>query len=117
LDQWLFRTTFVVGKRFQTRIPTARFGPAAIPDHSILQTLCFWVLLATMAIQEATDQNGTPLGKKARWDGIERPCSPLYVARLRGSLQIEHTLARRGAERLWSLLQIEAYVVALGGPS
>lgn len=49
-----------------------------------------------------------------RWNGIERPYTPEDVARLRGSLQIEYTLARVGSERLWNLLQSENYVAALG---
>ena len=51
---------------------------------------------------------------QGRFDGIERPYSPADVARLRGSIRIEHSLARRGAERLWSLLHSEDYVNALG---
>ena len=49
-----------------------------------------------------------------RWQGIKRPYSVEDVVRLQGSVQIEHTLARRGAERLWLLLQTEPYVGALG---
>ena len=49
-----------------------------------------------------------------RWAGITRPYSEKDVARLRGSLHIEHTLARLGAERLWNLLHSEPYVAALG---
>jgi isocitrate lyase len=49
-----------------------------------------------------------------RWDGIERPYTPADVERLRGSVTIEHTLARLGAERLWELLRSEPYVAALG---
>jgi isocitrate lyase len=49
-----------------------------------------------------------------RWRGIERPYTAEDVLRLRGSVQIEHTLARLGAERLWDLLQTEPYVNALG---
>jgi len=49
-----------------------------------------------------------------RWKGIKRGYSADDVVRLRGSLQIEHTLARRGAERLWKLLQEEPFVNALG---
>ena len=49
-----------------------------------------------------------------RWRGIERPYSGEDVARLRGSIQIEHTLARMGAERLWALLHTEERVSALG---
>src|SRR5713226_8432910 len=49
-----------------------------------------------------------------RWKGVERPYTAEDVLRLRGSIQIEHTLARMGAERLWELLQGEPYVHALG---
>jgi len=49
-----------------------------------------------------------------RWRGIERPYTARDVLRLRGSVPIEHTLARLGAERLWELLQTESYVNALG---
>jgi isocitrate lyase len=49
-----------------------------------------------------------------RWDGIERAYTEQDVRRLRGSVHVEHTLARLGAERLWKLLQEEDYVAALG---
>jgi isocitrate lyase len=49
-----------------------------------------------------------------RFDGIERPYSPDDVLRLRGSVPVEHSLARRGALRLWELLQREEPVRALG---
>src|ERR1700721_1571647 len=49
-----------------------------------------------------------------RWKGVERPYTAEDVLRLRGSVHIEHTLARLGAERLWELLQTEPYVNALG---
>ncbi len=49
-----------------------------------------------------------------RWKGITRPYTQEDVLRLRGSIQIEHTLARLGAERLWHLLETEPYVAALG---
>src|SRR5204862_7880822 len=50
----------------------------------------------------------------SRWEGVTRPYSVEDVERLRGSILIEYTLARRGAERLWKLLQSESYVPALG---
>jgi isocitrate lyase len=50
----------------------------------------------------------------ARWRGVRRPYSGADVERLRGTVHIEHTLARRGAERLWDLLHAEPYVNALG---
>ncbi|HEV3040391.1 MAG TPA: isocitrate lyase [Candidatus Angelobacter sp.] len=49
-----------------------------------------------------------------RWHGITRPYSAQDVARLRGTIHIEYSLARLGAERLWDLLHSESYVAALG---
>ncbi|QIW20923.1 isocitrate lyase [Bacillus thuringiensis] len=49
-----------------------------------------------------------------RWKGITRPYSAEDVIRLRGSIDIEHTLARHGAEKLWSSLHTEDYINALG---
>jgi isocitrate lyase len=49
-----------------------------------------------------------------RWQGTHRDYSAEDVLRLRGSLTIEHTLARRGAERLWSLMHELPHVAALG---
>jgi isocitrate lyase len=49
-----------------------------------------------------------------RWQGIKRGYSADEVVRLRGSVVEEHTLARRGAERLWALLHTEDFVAALG---
>jgi isocitrate lyase len=49
-----------------------------------------------------------------RWEGIERPYGAEDVERLRGSVHVEHTLARLGSERLWELLHREDYVPALG---
>jgi isocitrate lyase len=63
-----------------------------------------------MASYGKTKQNST----RARWEGITRPYSTEDVERLRGSIHIEYTLARHGAERLWELLQSESYVAALG---
>ena len=52
--------------------------------------------------------------ESGRWKGIKRGYSAEDVVRLRGSTPIEHTLARRGAEKLWRLLGSEAYVNSLG---
>jgi len=49
-----------------------------------------------------------------RWRGLKRGYSAADVVRLRGSLQPEHTLARRGAERLWELVNNEPFVNTLG---
>jgi isocitrate lyase len=49
-----------------------------------------------------------------RWKGIKRPYTPEQVLKIRGSVKIEYTLARRGAERLWKLMEKESFVRALG---
>jgi len=49
-----------------------------------------------------------------RWSGIQRNYSAADVVRLRGSFQVEHSLARSGAEKLWRLLQSEDFVNTLG---
>ena len=49
-----------------------------------------------------------------RWKGIKRGYTAEDVVRLRGSLKIEHTLAKHGAERLWELVNNEAYINCLG---
>lgn len=50
----------------------------------------------------------------ARWTGIKRPYSAEEVIKLRGSIDIEQTLARRGSEKLWNLLNTEDFINALG---
>jgi isocitrate lyase len=52
--------------------------------------------------------------KNPRWAGIERPYQAEDVVRLRGSIRIEYTLAKRGAERLWQMLQTEEGLYTLG---
>jgi len=49
-----------------------------------------------------------------RWKGIKRGYTADDVVRLRGSIQIEHTLAKRGSEKLWNLITNEPFVNALG---
>lgn len=50
----------------------------------------------------------------SRWAGVERTYTAEDVIKLRGSIDIEYTLARRGAEKLWKLVNEEDYVNALG---
>jgi isocitrate lyase len=50
----------------------------------------------------------------SRWKGVTRPYTAEDVLKLRGSIDIEHTLARRGAEKLWDLMHNEDYVNSLG---
>ena len=49
-----------------------------------------------------------------RWKTTKRPYTAEDVVRLRGSVQIEHTLARRGAEKLWKMINEEPFVNSLG---
>ena len=49
-----------------------------------------------------------------RWKGVRRTYSAADVVRLAGSVRVEHTLARRGAEKLWSLVNTEPFVNTLG---
>lgn len=50
----------------------------------------------------------------SRWNGIKRPYTAEEVIKLRGSIDIEQTLARRGSEKLWNLLKTEDFINALG---
>src|SRR6202162_5498390 len=50
----------------------------------------------------------------SRWHGVQRPYTPADVARLRGSVRIEYSLARMGAEKFWRLLHSEPVVAGLG---
>ena len=61
-----------------------------------------------------TDPIPTVADDDRRWEGVERPYDAEAVEKLRGSLPVEHTLARRGAEKLWQLLHERDYVPALG---
>jgi isocitrate lyase len=59
------------------------------------------------ALQQDWDTN-------PRWKGVKRTYTADDVIRLRGSVQIEHTLAKRGAEKLWNLVNTEPFVNSLG---
>lgn len=64
--------------------------------------------------QHQVDLLAETWGSDKRWRGIVRPYTASDVFRLRGTVQIEYTLARMGAERLWQLINQEEYVAALG---
>ncbi len=70
-------------------------------------------MLHEKLVSELTEQWETD----PRWKGITRPYTAEDVVRLSGSVKIEHTLARMGAERLWNLLHTEDFVNALGALS
>ena len=64
-----------------------------------------------------TSFDGCVAAPAGRFEGIERPYSVEDVLKLRGSIPIEHTLARRGALKLWEILSEEEPVRALGALS
>ena len=66
------------------------------------------------AMERATRELEAGWASDGRWEGIERAYTAADVVRLQGSVQVEHTLARLGAERLWALLHERDVVAALG---
>ncbi|HEX6198565.1 MAG TPA: isocitrate lyase [Jiangellaceae bacterium] len=74
--------------------------------------------MTTQALNERIAAEAAELAREwesdPRWSQVERTYSAEDVVRLRGTVREEHTLARRGAERLWQLLNDEDYVHALG---
>lgn len=67
-----------------------------------------------MTKQEKVNQLIAEWNSNPRWNGIQRPYTAEEVINLSGSVKIEYTLAKRGAEKLWQLLHSEKYVSALG---
>jgi len=65
-------------------------------------------------IQRQADELQKQWDTDPRWKGVTRGYTATDVVRLRGSVQEEHTLARRGAEKLWNLVNTEDYINALG---
>src|SRR3954451_23570637 len=63
------------------------------------------------AMEQITPMNGW---NRPRWEGISRTYTAEDVSRLRGTVKVEHSLARAGAEKLWRLLHKEKYIAALG---
>ena len=67
-----------------------------------------------MSDQNQINKLNKEWAQNLRWQGIERPYGAEEVRKLQGSLQVEHTLARVGANRLWKLMQENPYVNTLG---
>ncbi|MCC6410216.1 MAG: isocitrate lyase, partial [Saprospiraceae bacterium] len=65
-------------------------------------------------MQQKADNLRRDWATNARWAGVQRPYTAEEVLRLRGAVDIEYSLARRGAEKLWKLLQEKPFVGALG---
>ncbi len=70
--------------------------------------------MATQTREQQVQALAKDWAENPRWKGIKRNYSAEDVVRLRGSLQVEHTLAKRGAEKLWHLLNTEPFVNTLG---
>ncbi len=66
------------------------------------------------SFKDQVDELNKDWATNPRWKGIRRDYTAEDVVRLRGSVQIEHTLARRGAEKLWKLVNEEPFVPCLG---
>jgi isocitrate lyase len=65
-------------------------------------------------LKQSISQLKKDWAENPRWNGITRPYSAEDVDRLRGTVHIEHSLARRGAEKLWTLVNEEPFINALG---
>jgi isocitrate lyase len=111
--RWFFRTAdeFTASQKPQRK-------------NDALGTRRFWVYKDERGEDMVTNSNngtngnhyhgGADWATDLRWQGITRNYSAADVRRLRGSIQIEYTLARLGAERLWKLMHSDEYVPALG---
>src|SRR6516165_6015132 len=78
------------------------------------QTAELVMLVSGGEILMHTFEQLVPSAPRGRFEGIRRSYRPADVIRLRGSIQFTHTLAERGANRLWQLLHDGGYVQALG---
>ena len=69
---------------------------------------------ASTILEQQVQEIETDWANNPRWKGVERRYSAEDVVRLRGSVVEEHTLARRGAERLWEAIETKPFTRALG---
>ena len=67
-----------------------------------------------MSVQERINALVSDWNNNPRWEGVERPYTAEQVVKLQGSVVVEHSLARQGAERFRELLASEPYVAGLG---
>jgi isocitrate lyase len=71
-------------------------------------------VLAILKLEQEIAEENEDESLRTRWDGITRPYSLHDVERLKGSMQIEYTIANHGARQLWRLLNEEPYIATLG---
>src|SRR6201997_505578 len=83
-----------------------------LTSHQIEHSLSDQERIAQYALAQAA--MAEDWASNPRWKGVERPYTAEDVLRLRGSIHIEHTLARMGAEHFWELLHSDPYINALG---
>src|SRR3989454_735846 len=76
-----------------------------------------WQRTTNMATNGKASKLVSDWASNPRWAGVTRPYGANDVEQLQGSIHIEYTLARLGAERLWNLLHTEPYIAALGAMS
>ncbi len=94
-----------------------RFSEARELFEKISTSSTFGEFLTLPAYDVLTQESNTSAAfhpDPRRWEGIKRNYTGTDVDKLRGSVQIEHTLARMGSLRLWDLLHTEPYVNSLG---
>src|ERR1700674_2552144 len=86
---------------------------------NVIRWVARWTIRRMAMMTMTSDPSKMTLEWQAdpRWRDVVRPYLAEDVVRLQGSIRIEHTLARLGAERLWNLLHSEPYVPALGAMS
>jgi len=70
--------------------------------------------MTTLTREQQTAALEKDWAENPRWKGVKRTYSAADVVRLRGSIRVEHTLAHRGAEKLWNLVNTEPFVNTLG---
>ncbi len=99
-------------------LPASVAKPANDPEVQVHSPLGVVGIPANGKKTMGKNGHDTSLGRHwatdPRWEGITRPYSAADVERLRGTLRVEHTVARTGADRLWKLLRTEPWVPALG---
>src|ERR1700688_2945968 len=88
------------------------YSAQPLTQHQIEQPLSDQERVVQYALAQAAIKEDW--ASNPRWNRVERPYTPEDVLRLRGSIHIEHSLARMRAERLWELLQTDPYINALG---
>src|SRR4051794_24616456 len=92
----------------------ARTRRRALPVREDLTAMTTILEPTTTSTESPADLLRREWAENERWEGVERNYTAGDVVQLRGSVTEEHTLARRGAERLWNQLQTRKFTRALG---